>query len=226
MKHTTLYTLTIAFISMLVFTSCKENEYEGYNAEGSVYFQLNTSNWNYVGDSISYSFAGKDGNEDIVKLRVNLLGNPASYDRTIRIHVINDKTTAKEGLHYSIPSNEFTLKAGEMQLDIPVTVYNKDEQLSEEQVQLTIALEATETLSLKMPNRSTARILISNILKKPSYWDDMWLDFLFGPYDRDKHAFMIKLLGRDFPDSIDDFDFSYWMDALTYLNVKYDEIVY
>lgn len=224
MKHTTLYTLAFALMTMLAFTSCKENEYEGYNAEGSVYFQLNKSNWNYVGDSISYSFAGKDADEGVVKIRVNLLGNPSNVDRTVRIRIIDEKTTAKEGLHYSLPAKEFTLKAGEMQLDIPVTVYNKDELLTEQQVEVVIALEATNQLSLKMPERSTARIIISNILKQPSYWDDMWMDYIFGPYDRDKHAFMIKLLGRDFPENMEDFDYYYWMDALAYLNVKYEEI--
>ena len=39
--------------------SCKENEYEGFESDGSVYFQTNADNWNMVNAGTNYSFAGK-----------------------------------------------------------------------------------------------------------------------------------------------------------------------
>ena len=96
----------------LSVTSCAENEFNGYEGESSVYFQLDPNKWEYVGDSINFSFVGKKSDEATVNLQVNLMGNPADHDRVVRIHVDDAETTAKVGTHYEALQNEYTLKAG------------------------------------------------------------------------------------------------------------------
>ena len=45
-------------LACLSVTSCAENEFNGYEGESSVYFQLDPNKWEYVGDSINFSFVG------------------------------------------------------------------------------------------------------------------------------------------------------------------------
>ena len=39
-------------------SACQENEMNGFENDGAVYFQLNATDWTNTADSIVYSFAG------------------------------------------------------------------------------------------------------------------------------------------------------------------------
>ena len=207
-------------LACLSVTSCAENEFNGYEGESSVYFQLDPNKWEYVGDSINFSFVGKKSDEATVNLQVNLMGNPADHDRVVRIHVDDAKTTAKVGTHYEALQNEYTLKAGEMQVNIPVKVKNTDPALNEKSVQIGVALEETSEFALKFTNRCNARILVSNMVVKPSYWDEYYLEFYLGnPFSKKLVEIMLELIGRTLPDDPKDFDYSYWQNFAKILHV-------
>ena len=61
---------SIAFLCCLL-AGCQENEMNGFESDGAVYFQLNATYWAEVADSIVYSFAGKDVTEYTVNLQVD-----------------------------------------------------------------------------------------------------------------------------------------------------------
>lgn len=221
MKH---IRLLLAFATILALFSCQENDMSDYTGKDAVYFQY-SSDWSDSKDSIVYSFAGKESNEGIVNLQVNLMGNTTDYDRTVKLTVATSQTTAKEGLHYKALENAYMLKAGENQVIIPITVYNTDESLETTPVKLVVDLAESDDLSLGIKGRTRAVITISNILSKPSWWDEANMDYYMGSYSKVKHEYCIRILGQDFPANYDGFfdTYEYWQQAGVYMSQYFKE---
>ena len=155
---------------------------------------------------------------------MNLAGNIADHDRTIRLHVDEANTTAKVGTHYETLQTEYTLKAGEMQINIPLKVMNIDPLLNNQAVQITICIDETDDFKLKFTKRSKARIIVSNMVMKPSYWDDYSLDFYVYPtFSKKLVELMIELTGRMLPEDPNDFDYDYWMNFSKILHQYLEE---
>lgn len=181
---------------------CKDNADYPFEGENAVYFQLesNTYYWTQTLDSMVYSFAAKGVNEDTLWVRVNLEGNTTPDDRPIKVVVDETKTTAEVGLHYEALKDEYALPGDSVYVNIPVIIYNKDAELENKQVVITLALQSTEALKLGITERRTCRLLVSNMLNKPTYWEDV-ISWDFGDYSRRKHELCIQVLGIDFPET-------------------------
>lgn len=200
-------------------SACEENDPKGFVGEDAVYFQLNAANWADTKDSLVYTFAGKTEDKATVNVLVNLMGLPVDHDRTIRLHVDAGNTTAQEGKHYERLAGEYTLKAGEMQTVVPVVLL-KDESLSERSYRLTLVLDPTDELQLGITQRTVVSIVMSNILTQPYYWEDQWMDYMFGPYSRVKHEIFIQVLGHDFPATSEEYgdQWDYWQEVMYHMN--------
>lgn len=203
--------------------SCKNNENYPFKGTDSVYFQINEK-WEVMQDSIIYTFAGKGVDEDIIAMRINLLGYASSHDRKVSVVVDAENTTAKEGLHYQALKDEYILPADSVYLMLPITIYNKDEALNDKNVILDLRLERTDDLELGVVDRTNVRLFISNMLKMPSYWDRA-LKYMFSTYSRKKHELCILLLGVDFPEDIEDFDINdpFWRVSGEYMSNYFEE---
>lgn len=203
----------------ILLVACQENEMNTFDHEGAVYFQL-TSNWSDGVDSVVYSFAGKTIEQDTLWLLVDLMGEAVDYDRALRLVVDAENTTAVEGTHYAALQPSYILPAGAYQMQIPVVLYNKDPQLEEQSFQLAIQLEPTQDLQLGLTARTKARIVLTAMLVKPSYWESQYMDYYFGVYSKYKHELCIQILGQDFPATYDDFvaDYKYWEAAGSYMD--------
>ncbi len=215
-----------------LFAACQENKMDDFESDGAVYFQLNTMNWNDAIDSLVYSFAGKTVEEDTIKLQVNLMGKAVDYDRTFHLIVDAGNTTAEEGVHFEPLKSAYVLPAFAYSVQIPIILYGQDPQLESRSFQLAVKLVATEDLQLGLTNRTFARLIFSNMLTQPSYWEDAYLDYYFGPYSKVKHEYCIQKLGTDFPATYTEFinDWDAWvaygkyMDNFFYENYPiYDE---
>ena len=87
--------------------------------------------------------------------------------------------------------------------------YERHPRLEEEAFQLVLDLEPSDDLELGLTARTTVRVIISNILTRPYYWEDMYMDYIFGPYSRVKHEYCIRELGMDFPQTLDEYGNNY-----------------
>lgn len=192
----------------LLLAACQENEMNGFDSEGAVYFQL-SSQWSNTVDSIVYSFAGKAEDTYTVKLQVNLMGAAADHDRTVRLAVDKNRTTAVEGTHYEALQASYTLPAGAYTMEIPVVLLGNDPELEERAFQIALKLEASDDLQLGLSKRTTARVIVSKLLTKPSYWEDAYMDYYFGPYSKVKHEHFILVLGKDFPATLEEYGAEY-----------------
>ena len=231
----TKYLFIIALIATLF--SCKENEYEGFEADGSVYFQTNTSNWTIINAGTNYSFAGKTITQDTVWLQVNLLGTPVDYDRQFAI-AVNENNTAVAGKHYEAFRESYTMKAGEMTAKVPIIVYNSED-IKSEVIRLSFSLVATSQLGLGLKGRTDYYIDLSSFLNKPAYWDEPYDPYkgtayegwflytandFWGPYSRVKHEKVLEILGKDFPgDLLTLITDEYWTTAATYMSQYFED---
>lgn len=201
----------IIYIGMfvgLLAAACQENEMDGFESDGAVYFQLN-SQWSNTVDSIVYSFAGKAEEAYTVKLQVNLMGVAVDYDRSVRLVVDHEHTTAKENVHYEALLPSYTLLANAYKIDIPIVLYGSDPELEERAFRLTVRLEASEDLQLGLSKRTVAKVIFSKQNTIPVWWNMDFYgfafgDYLFGAYSKVKHEHFMLELGKDFPGTYDE----------------------
>lgn len=206
----------------LLLSACQENEMNGFENDGAVYFQLNATDWTNTMDSVVYSFAGKGVTEYTINLQVDLMGDAADYDREIGYRIDTDLTTAEEGLHYRPLEASYVLPAGAYSMQIPVTILGTDSRMENQMFQLAIRLEPSDDLGLGLSGRTLARIQFSSMLTKPSYWDDM---YMWGDYSKVKHEKLIELLGVDFPATYEEYseDSYLWENYSNYLSQWFAE---
>ena len=225
------------FLFALLLTGCKENKYEGFESEGSVYFQTNADNWTIVNAGTNYSFAGKAIEQDTVWMQVNLLGTPVDHDRQFII-ATNEQNTAVAGKHYEAFKDTYVMKAGEMTAKVPVVIYNSED-IKTQLIRLSFSLIPTNDLGIGLQGRTDYYIDITSFLNKPSYWDEPWDPYAgtawegyyiicaadyWGPYSRVKHELCLEILGKDFPEDLmtllsDD----YWYAANRYMSQYFAE---
>ena len=162
------------FLCLAVLWSCQDNADYPFKGKDAVYFQLQTDDyyWTQTLDSMVYTFAGKGVEEDTLWVRVNLQGDAVPYARDILVVTDDEKTTAEEGLHYEALKPVYELPADAVYTRIPVIIYNKDEELEKKQVTIALALKSSDELDLGITDRRTCRLLVSNMLGKPLYWEE------------------------------------------------------
>ena len=160
------------FLCMVALWGCQDNADYPFKGKDAVYFQLQTDDyyWTETLDSMVYTFAGKGVDEDTLWVRVNLQGDAVSHAREILVVTDEEKTTAEAGLHYEALKSAYEL----------------------------LALKPSDELDLGITDRQTCRLLVSDKLDKPLYWDGT-ISYDFGEYSRRKHELCIQILGMDFP---------------------------
>lgn len=193
-----------------LLTACQENKMNDFDCTGAVYFQIDPSYWSNVADSILYSFAGKKVTEKTFNIQVNLLGETVDRDRKIRLVVDREKTTAEVGVHYRALEDLYILPKNANNIQIPVTLFQGDERLKKEFLQLTLKLEASDDLQLGLTNRTVIRILMADMYMKPAYWDN--ISWYWGNYSVKKHSLLLEQFEVDFPETALEYskDFYLW----------------
>jgi len=182
--------LNISGMLLLALASCKKAAYMPYHSSDNIYFNFDDATTDR--DSIVYTFAYTPGKEsDTIYLPVRLSGNRMNTARTYKIAVTDSGTTARPNLHYAPLKDQYTLPANSGYDSIPLIVYNTDTLLAERSVALDLHLVATDELGAAIPSLISARIVISNKLEKPVWWN-MWLG---GYYSQVKHELFLITTG-------------------------------
>ena len=146
-----LYVLALAWLVCGV-ASC-EKEVKDYDGREGVYFYVQYGpEWGDTTIWASQSFTPVEfvkstGDYHDVKLRVMTTGRIKGYDRTFRVVVDKDSTTAVEGVNYD-PFDEFqVVKAGSHYADLVIRL-KRDESIQTEERVLTLKLEPTEDFGI------------------------------------------------------------------------------
>jgi hypothetical protein len=123
-------------------------------------------------DSVTYTFAYTPGKGvDTFYLPVSLSGNRIPQGRSFQVAVTDSGTTAVPGLDYTPLKDSYIIPADSGFFWLPVILLNNDTLLTQHSVGLNLHLVATSDLGVQLKDIITARIIISNKLEKPDWWD-------------------------------------------------------
>lgn len=204
----------IAYILMgwCLLGACSDNERMTYQEKSGVYFP----DFVEEADSLVYSFLISGQDCDTIDIQVKLLGRMLKVPGKYRVQV-SDQSTAVAGTHYTALPEEFEFPADRSMASFPVEVLKQGGELDDKIVTLELLLKPTGDLDLGYPDRVRMRLMITNRIVKPSYWN-MPLQLYFGEYSKAKHEKCIELMGHDFPltkEELTDWNgtsgYRYWM---------------
>ena len=187
-----IYLLWIPVLCLL--WRCNENDHMTWKSKGGVYFE----DYSQEADSLQYSFRITGLERDTLQLTVKLQG--ALLDRPMNFRVVTEEgSTAQAGVHYEALKDNYIFPAHQPATVLPVVILKKGEELDHKTVLLKLRLETTTDLDVALPEKCYVRLLVTNQLLKPAYWDVSPLPIYFGAYSQVKHLKCIEIMGHVFP---------------------------
>ncbi len=237
----------IFFFQLIILMGCKK-EMMSYQGKEGVYFAVQFGNkslsinyWPYQPYS-NVEFVSIGKNEVDYPLKVMITGPVKNYDRTFRVEVNPDSTTAIPGQHYDAITPEVKIPAGGTTANVTVHL-KRTPDLTNKQVTLGLRLVATKDFELSFPewdaipslnggtvvpefDASLHTLRINDIMVQPAVWPGSIQPVnresgLFGVFTRKKMEFLIQNLGLKY----EDFASSETMPQARYLLVASDAAV-
>jgi hypothetical protein len=126
---------------------------------------------------VTYTFAYTPGVLiDTIYLPVRISGNRSPKGFSYKVAVTDSSTTAVAGLDYVALQPSYAIAPDSGTTWLPIIVLNNDTLLTQHSVRLDLHVVATSDLGVQLPDIITARVIISNKLEKPDWWD-RWMTF-------------------------------------------------
>lgn len=166
-------------VIIVFFASCKKNIDKLYEGKARIQFKYYSLDFNkkmILNNKTTYSFGMKDESVviDTAKIVVEFLGAASNVDRTYKVKVAPDSTTAKEGVHYELISKTQTFKAGAYSDTLKVVVLKGSLSKSfknPEDMRLALELEPSDDFDLGMKEGLKTYLHINNYLSEPVWWN-------------------------------------------------------
>jgi hypothetical protein len=199
--------IIIIFSCLAFFWSCSKNKQEMFSEE-------NTAISFFHGGSININFLFYPETQNEVKLKIplHLSGTAQNRDRYYSVSIVKEgenKTTAKEGIHYNKLKDKYLFRQGLYQ-DSMLVVLKKDESLKNKVYKLTFKLKDTIDFKLGLNEDGDIedyyrhQIIIeinSNLDVPPNFWkfyaanDNFLSKSEVGPYHPLKCQKFIEIAG-------------------------------
>lgn len=183
-------------IALFALFSCKQNERLIFSSDNKIYFRIKSSL-----DTLSFSLLTKENGHEY-DIPVALLGNKLSAEKKYKVEVDMEKSTAKEGIHYSL-EHEFMFPVDTFASSFKVKLFKTDLELASKIKFLVLRLVPSD-LNIAYEDRSSIVIALTATLRPPTgtgYYGDLGtFERLFGVYSRKKHELIIEIVGHDFWD--------------------------
>ena len=156
---------------LAVLASCHKEALPLYQqTQDNVYFNFSNGN-----DSVTYTFAYTPGLLiDTIYLPIRISGNRAPKGLSYKVAVTDSGTTAVAGLDYVALQTSYAIPPDSGTAWLPIVLLNNDTLLTQHSVALNLHLVATSDLGVQLSDIITARVVISNKLEKPNWWD-LWM---------------------------------------------------
>ena len=179
--------IIMAALAVAGLSSC-ENDGFYYQDEPRVRL-VGDVNWTLGTDSLELSFTAYAGDEAPIEVDACIIGNVASYDRTVNLEVDEAKTTATADL-YDVPQT-VTIPANQAKATFNVVLRNAA-RLQTGGVQLYIKVVASEDFAVGVNEENHLLLKWNDVLTKPVYWSE--IEEHFGAYSDVKYRFMLDCL--------------------------------
>ena len=166
------------FITLLLTTSCDKEINSLYKDKGRIQFKYYTLDYNkkmIINTKSIFSFGMMADQiiQDTAKIVVEFLGTPSEFDRTYKVKVAMDSTTAVVSKHYEVIDNIQTFRAGKLKDTLKIIVYRKELSTSftdPQDVRLALELEPSEDFDLGMKDGLKTYLYINNYVSEPIWW--------------------------------------------------------
>lgn len=190
--------LILVMFGAVYMSACKKISTEpSYKQAANIYFDWSDSTGTDASrvDSLAYTFALNPARTiDTEYLPVRIAGDRMSKDRFFKLAVVDTATTAKVGTHYKALDSIYKMPADSGLVHVPVYFYSTDTSLHSKSVHVRFILLPTTDFTTTDLKYNYAKISISNMLTKPTWWD-IWSSFLFD-YSQVKFGLFISVTGR------------------------------
>lgn len=184
--------IVLTLLSSAIFISCKKEELKVYDGKEGIYFNVqwgpshgNENLW-ATQPTTEIEFINLVEKSDTVYLKVMTTGRIKDYDRTFKMEVVVDSTTAIKELNYDPLPTEYTIKAGETFVRVPV-ITHRTENIQDEAKILALRLLPNEHFDIgidvwrKLPifwepvirgdfDATFHKVIMSDFVVRPSRW--------------------------------------------------------
>ncbi|MEG2226939.1 MAG: DUF4843 domain-containing protein [Odoribacter sp.] len=207
--------LLLILTAVFLLVSCQQEEVTPFTSDDAgIYFQrqasytMGTTNVNYT-DSAVYSFASSSSKvtKTTTSVPVFIMGNVKNYNRTFKVKIDEEKTTAVRGVHFDVNLDTLYIPAGKNTFNIPLTLYRHPD-LLKNSYRIELLLVENEEFKLLIPNYKNNnqwnntgfllsgirwKIIFSEKYTTPSYWRNFGDDF-YGQWTTPKYLLLNNLM--------------------------------
>jgi len=156
----------IIMAAVVLITACQKKDVASYHGNANIYFNINTT------DSVLYTFALHPGKaRDTAWVPIRISGDRENRDRVYSVKVIDSLSTGVVNKHYEPLKDQYVLPADAGVTYMPVVLYNTDTMLFKRSFVLKLQIAPTGDFNADLAEQATTRVVFSNRLEKPSWWD-------------------------------------------------------
>lgn len=195
---------TLLSLVMIVLASCSQSIDNMYKGKDRIQFKYYTLDFNkkmIFNNKFTFSFGMKadDIKTDTAKIVVEYLGTPSDADRTYKVKIVADSTTAVEGQHFATVSESQTFRAGRFSDTLKIVVFRgklSSSFTNPEDKRLALEMIPSEDFDLGMKDGLRAYLNINNYLSQPVWWKDPLRFNYIGFYHPKKWKILISFNER------------------------------
>lgn len=156
----------------------------------------------------SYTFAFENDNVSDIdySIPVSYAGRYNNHDATFTIEPVADKSTAVEGTHFRMPSQPNVIPANTNSGNAIIKLLRTPEMKTESET-LTLVIKADN--NFQPGDVDTIRVLITDRIIKPDWWDYVLYDPYLGSYSELKFRLFLEFM--NVTDGSDPFDTDFYI---------------
>ncbi len=173
----------------LCWTACSEEDINGYSACSYIYFNKS------INDSTVFSFAYEpELTVGTVSLKLNTISKLENYDRTFAVRFLPEESTAQEGRDFTYSTNDLVVKANDSIAYMKIEL-KKNDHIAGSFVKAVFEVVSNENFEQGLLKNRKAKVIISDKLSQPAWWDRWHESSGLGIYSDKKYALFIQEIG-------------------------------
>lgn len=200
MKRTHFSIIASIVLIAIGFSSCDQEIDNIYKEKSRIqfkYYLLDFQQKMIRRDSTVFSFGMADEKVtvDTARIVVEFLGSASDKDRTYKVRINTDSTTAVEGVHYKPFSMTQTFRANRLKDTLKIAVIRENLSTSfnvPENRRLNLEMVASDDFDLGMKSGLNTDLYMNNYLSEPRWWKDNLRRPYIGFYHPKKWKILIK----------------------------------
>lgn len=174
----------LSLLSVAIY-SCDQDIDFPYEGKDRIHFEHYTTSSgirSYFNDKVvSLGLLNDTIEYDTARVVIQLLGKVSENDRSYKIVLHSDSTTAEKEVHYKAFDEIQTLKAGRINDTLKIVIIRKNLSTSFRNPQdqfLYLKIEETEDFSMGLKGGLSMKLKLNNYLSEPVWWTGKFLDGL------------------------------------------------